>query len=69
MDIKIRRRLAMLHAMLGSSHAGERENSWAKIKEILREHGRRRGSRQGLSRSSALQRLLVSICSSRSTST
>jgi hypothetical protein len=39
MDIKIRQRLAKLHAMLGSTHAGERENAWAKINEILREHG------------------------------
>jgi len=39
MDMKIRRRLAMLHAVLGSSHAGERENVWAKIIEILSEHG------------------------------
>src|SRR5262249_16236372 len=35
MDVKIRRRLAMPHAMLGSSHADERENAWAKIIEIL----------------------------------
>jgi len=39
MDIKIRRRLGMLHALLGSSHAGERENAWAKIIEILCEQG------------------------------
>jgi len=39
MDMKIRRRLATLHGMLGSNHAGERENARAKIIEILCEHG------------------------------
>src|SRR5262245_12585965 len=41
MDMKTRRRLATLHAMLNSNHAGERENARAKIIEILCEHGYR----------------------------
>jgi hypothetical protein len=38
MDMKTRR-LATLHGMPCSNHAGERENAWAKIIEILRERG------------------------------
>jgi hypothetical protein len=85
---KTLRRLATLLGMLGTDHAGERENARAKIMEILCEHschwndlldllrataGRmpvmRHRSRQGPSRSSALQRLLASIFTSRSMST
>src|SRR5262249_21130535 len=40
-DMKTRRRLFVLHAMLGSSHAGECENAKAKIIEILYKHGYR----------------------------
>jgi hypothetical protein len=35
---KIRATLTKLHAMLGSSNAGEREAAWTKIEEILRKH-------------------------------
>jgi hypothetical protein len=38
MDVKTRRRLATLHVWLDSSPAGEWENAWTKINEILREH-------------------------------
>ena len=37
---KDRQRLRQLHAMLGSSNAGERENAWKKVVAWLRKHGK-----------------------------
>ena len=37
---KDRQRLRQLHAMLGSSNAGERENAWKKVDAWLRKHGK-----------------------------
>lgn len=40
MDAKTRTKLAKLMALFGSSNAGERENAWRCIDEILRKHKR-----------------------------
>ena len=36
MNIKKRRRLRQLHALLGSTNAGEREAAWRKLDELLK---------------------------------